>query len=207
VTAAKRQDKESLVAGSGPVAAADDFVAQVFTYRRQLHGAALRLTGNPEDAEDLVQETYAKAYAGFRGFQEGTNLRAWLYRIQANAFYSAYRAKKRRPSEIAVETLETAPPQGEASIPSAEETALSHMTDPAVTEALRSLPHHMLTTVYLADAEGYKYAEIAELTGVPMGTVMSRLHRGRKRLREWLEDNVPGHLTGSGRGYDTAKAA
>jgi RNA polymerase sigma-70 factor (ECF subfamily) len=202
VTVAKRQDKEKASAR-----AAEDFVAQAFTYRRQLHGAALRLTGNPEDAEDLVQETYTKAYVGFRGFREGTNLRAWLYRIQANAFYSSYRAKKRRPSEIPVETLETAPPESGASVQSAEETALSHMTDPAVTEALRSLPRHMLATVYLADAEGYKYTEIAELTGVPLGTVMSRLHRGRKKLREWLENNVPGQLTGSGRSYDTAEAA
>jgi RNA polymerase sigma-70 factor (ECF subfamily) len=207
VTAAKRQDKHGLVSGPGSVAAADDFVAQAFTYRRQLHGTALRLTGNREDAEDLVQETYAKAYTGFHGFREGTNLRAWLYRIQANAFYSAYRARQRRPSEIPVETLETAPPKGAASVQSAEETALSRMTDPAVTEALRSLPRHMLVTVYLADAEGCRYAEIAELTGVPMGTVMSRLHRARKKLREWLEDNVPGQLTGSDRGYDTDEAA
>lgn len=202
MTAAKRQDNQTASA-----LAAENFAAQAFTYRRQLHGAALRLTGNPEDAEDLVQETYTKAYAGFHGFREGTNLRAWLYRIQANAFYSSYRAKQRRPSEIPVETLETAPPKGEISVQSAEEAALSHMTDPAVTEALRSLPQHMLTTVYLADAEGYKYAEIAELTAVPLGTVMSRLHRGRKKLREWLENNVPGQSNGTGRGYDTAEAA
>jgi RNA polymerase sigma-70 factor (ECF subfamily) len=165
---------------------AEVFTDEALSYRRQLRAAALRLTGNPDDAEDLVQETYAKAYAGLRGYQEGTNLRAWLYRIQQNAFNSGYRARKRRPHEVPVDSLETGAAAHVAVDRSAEETALARMTDPALRKALRSLPPHMVETIYLADAEGYKYAEIAEMTGVPMGTVMSRLHRARKRLWEQL---------------------
>jgi RNA polymerase sigma-70 factor, ECF subfamily len=170
---------------------ADRFADQVLPYARQLHSAALRLTGNPADAEDLVQETYAKAFAGFGTFQPGTNLRAWLHRIQANTFYGSCRARRRRPREFPLDTIEPAAPERTAVASSAEEAALARMPDPALKRALRELPDHLATTVYLADAEGYTYAEIARITGVPLGTVMSRLHRGRKRLRAKLADSRP----------------
>jgi RNA polymerase sigma-70 factor, ECF subfamily len=166
---------------------ADELAAEALGYRPQLYGTALRLTGNAADAEDLVQETYAKAYAGFGGFTPGTNMRAWLYRIETNAFYSAYRASRRRPHEVPADMVEGTVPERVATARSAEETALARMPDTRVWNALRALPDHLKRTVYLADAEGYKYAEIAQLTGVPLGTVMSRLHRGRKRLRACLE--------------------
>lgn len=165
---------------------ADRFADQVLPYARQLHSAALRLTGNPADAEDLVQETYAKAFAGFGTFQPGTNLRAWLHRIQANAFYGSCRARRRRPQEFPLDTIDPAAPERTAVAGSAEDAALARMPDPVLRRALRELPEHLATTVYLADAEGYTYAEVARITGVPLGTVMSRLHRGRKRLRAKL---------------------
>jgi RNA polymerase sigma-70 factor, ECF subfamily len=163
---------------------ADSFAEQVLPYAGQLHSVALRLTGNPADAEDLVQETYAKAYAGFGNFEPGTNLRAWLYRIEANAFYNAYRTRRRRP-EVLLGSLE--PVEAEHPVTSsAEDVALAGMPDPALTAALRALPGRLATTIYLADVQGYRYAEIAEITGVPIGTVMSRLHRARKRVRTML---------------------
>jgi len=174
------------VSVAGP---ADSFAEQVLPYARQLHSVALRLTGNLADAEDLVQETYAKAYAGFGTFEPGTNLRAWLYRIEANAFYSASRTRRRRP-EVLLESLE--PVEAEHPLTcSAEDMALAGMPDPALTAALRGLPGRLATTIYLADVQGYRYAEIAEITGVPIGTVMSRLHRARKRVRTMLA----GHLS------------
>jgi RNA polymerase sigma-70 factor (ECF subfamily) len=169
-----------------PAQPADRFADQVLPYSRQLYAAALRLTGNLADAEDLVQETYAKAYAGFGTFQQGTNLRAWLYRIQANTFYNSYRSKRRRPQEVPLEAVGAAAADRAPVARSAEEAALARMPDPGLREALRGLPPHLATTVYLADAQGYHYAEIAEITRVPLGTVMSRLHRGRKRLRDRL---------------------
>lgn len=166
---------------------AEAFARQVMPYRRQLLATALRLTGNHADAEDLVQETYVKAFAGFRTFQPGTNLRAWLYRIQANAFNSRWRARSRRPREVPIEEESAPVIERAGSTRSAEEAALSALPDPGLRAALDQLPDYMRTTVCLADAAGYSYAEIAETTGVPMGTVMSRLHRGRKRLRAHLE--------------------
>jgi RNA polymerase sigma-70 factor (ECF subfamily) len=171
---------------------ADSFAEQVLPYAGQLHSVALRLTGNPADAEDLVQETYAKAYAGFGTFEPGTNLRAWLYRIEANAFYNAYRTRRRRP-EVLLESLEPVEAEHPVSF-SAEDVALAQMPDPALTAALRGLPSHLAITIYLADAEGYRYADVAEITGVPIGTVMSRLHRGRKRLRTMLADQLRSDL-------------
>ena len=180
-----------------PADPADRFADQVLPYGRQLLSAALRLTGNLADAEDLVQETYAKAYAGFGTFQQGTNLRAWLYRIQANTFYGSCRARRRRPQEILLESVDPVAPERAAVASSAEDVALTRMADPALRDALAGLPGHLATTVYLADAEGYTYAEVAETTGVPLGTVMSRLHRGRKRLRARLGAQAqPGGGTG-----------
>ena len=165
---------------------ADRFAAQVLPYEWQLRSAALRLTGNAADADDLVQETFAKAFAGFGTFEQGTNLRAWLHRIQANAFYGACRARRRRPQEYPLDVIEPAVPERTAVASSAEEAALARMPDPLLKRALRELPDRLAITVYLADAEGYTYAEIARITGVPIGTVMSRLHRARKRLRAAL---------------------
>jgi RNA polymerase sigma-70 factor, ECF subfamily len=174
---------------SNPSEPADRFADQVLPYERQLHSAALRLTGNPADAEDLVQETFAKAFAGFGSFQQGTNLRAWLYRIQANAFYGTCRARRRRPQEFPLEAIEPVAPGRTGAASSAEEAALARMPDPVLKGALRALPARLAATVYLADAEGYTYAEVARITGVPIGTVMSRLHRARKRLRAMLADS------------------
>jgi RNA polymerase sigma-70 factor (ECF subfamily) len=166
---------------------AELFARQALPYRRQLYANAVRLTRNPADAEDLVQETYAKAFAGFRTFRQGTNLRAWLYRIQANVFNSGRRARGCRPREVPIDDASPWVVDRAASARSAEDVALAGLPDPALRAALGRLPRHLRTTVYLADAIGYSYAEIAEATGVPLGTVMSRLHRGRKRLRAHLE--------------------
>jgi RNA polymerase sigma-70 factor (ECF subfamily) len=181
---------------SDPAEPADRFADQVLPYQPQLRSAALRLTGNPADADDLVQETFAKAFAGFGTFEQGTNLRAWLHRIQANAFYGTCRARRRRPREFPLDTME---PSAPAVASSAEDAALARMPDPVLKRALRELPARLSTTVYLADAEGYSYAEIARITGVPIGTVMSRLHRARKRLRAKLTDSMAG---GPGRAAD-----
>jgi RNA polymerase sigma-70 factor, ECF subfamily len=170
----------------GIAGAADSFAEQVLPYARQLHSVALWLTGNPADAEDLVQETYAKAYAGFGTFEPGTNLRAWLYRIEANAFRNAYRSRRRRP-EVLLESLEPVE-AGYTVSGSAEDVALAGMPDPALIAALRRLRGDLAATIYLADVEGYRYAEIAAITGVPIGTVMSRLHRARTRMRAILTD-------------------
>ncbi|MBO0837810.1 MAG: sigma-70 family RNA polymerase sigma factor [Actinobacteria bacterium] len=172
---------------ASPGAKAEVFARQALPYRPQLYAAALRLTGNPADAEDLVQDTYVKAFAGFRTFRQGTNLRAWLHRIQANAFNSGWRARRRRPREVPIEDASPPAVDRAASSRSAEEIALASLPDPALRAALARLPRHLRTTVCLADAVGYTYAEVAETTGVPVGTVMSRLHRGRKRLRAQLE--------------------
>jgi RNA polymerase sigma-70 factor, ECF subfamily len=162
------------------------FCEQALPYRRQLYATALRMTGNHADAEDLVQETYTKAYAAFHRFEQGTNLRAWLFRIQANTFVSQCRTRQRRPAEFPVDSVEATMAGGPAAHRSAEEEAIARMPDSDVRRALGRLPDQMRTAVYLADAQGYRYREIAEVMSVPVGTVMSRLHRGRSRLRQEL---------------------
>ena len=157
-----------------------------------LYSAAMRMTRNQADAEDLVQETYLKAYRAFGGFEEGTNLRAWLYRILTNTYINLYRARQRRPIETDVEDVEElylyrrlADDSGTLSR-SAEDEALAGITDVELKEALESLPEAFRLAVVLADVEGFSYAEIAEITDVPKGTVMSRIHRGRKALEKAL---------------------
>ena len=155
-----------------------------------LYSAALRLTRNPADAEDLVQETFLRAYRGFSGFTEGTNLKAWLYRILTNTFINSYRKKQREPQTV----LEDELPEwylyerlgGQGAAASAESTVLSQIPDEDVQAALDSLPEGFRMAVWLADVEGFAYKEIAEILDIPIGTVMSRLHRGRKALEKRL---------------------
>jgi RNA polymerase sigma-70 factor (ECF subfamily) len=158
-----------------------------------LYTAALRMTRNPSDAEDLVQETYLKAYRAFDTFQEGTNLKAWLYRILTNTFINAYRARKRRPDETDIEDLENlylyrrlGGLEGASAGRSAEEEVLDHFTEAEVKDAIESLPEQFRLAVLLGDVEGFSYKEIAEILEIPIGTVMSRLHRGRRALQKRL---------------------
>ncbi|MGH3278050.1 MAG: sigma-70 family RNA polymerase sigma factor [Trebonia sp.] len=168
------------------------FERDVVPQLSQLYPAALRMTRNPTDAEDLIQETSAKAYAAFHQFRPGTNLRAWLNRILTTTFINVYRKRRREPQQALGGDLQEwqmssdrlAPP-----VPSAEAEALNNMTDSDLLRALRGLPNEFRTTVYLADIEGYPYREIAEIMGTPVGTVMSRLHRGRRKIREALGDS------------------
>jgi len=156
-----------------------------------LYGAAMRLTRNPADAEDLIQETYLRAYRGFAGFAEGTNLKAWLYRILTNTFINSYRKRQREPVTVLEEEIPDWYLYGtEQSEASAETEVLARMPDQDVKEALDALPEQFRMAVWLADVEGFSYKEIAEILNVPIGTVMSRLHRGRKALEKRLWEKV-----------------
>ena len=175
------------------VTAADNrasFEQQVRPYLAQLHQAALRMTRNASDAEDLVQETLAKAYVGFNQFRQGTNLRAWLYKILSNAFVNSYRKTRREPALASGADAPDGWQQGDDAfapvVRSAEAEALDRLGDSEVLRALRDLPTDFRTAVYLADIEGYPYREVATMMGTPLGTVMSRLHRGRGKLRDTL---------------------
>ena len=160
-----------------------------------LYSAALRMTRNRADAEDLVQETYLKAYRSYGSFTEGTNLRAWLYRILTNTYINNYRAAQRRPEVADVEDVEDlylyhriGDLQASGAGRSAEDEVFDHFTDDEVKSAIESLPEAFRIAVLLADVEGFSYKEIAEITEVPIGTVMSRIHRGRKALQKALLD-------------------
>jgi RNA polymerase sigma-70 factor (ECF subfamily) len=170
-----------------------DFAEQAMRYMDQLYSHALRMTRNASDAEDLVQETYLKAYRGFGGFQEGTNLRAWLFRILTNSYINSYRKKQRRPDESDlgdVEDMFLYRRLGGAETAnlsrSAEDELFEHLTEAEVKDAIEALPEQYRDAVLLADVDGFAYKEIAEILDVPIGTVMSRLHRGRKRLQQEL---------------------
>ena len=171
------------------------FTELAMEYMPALYSAALRMTRNPSDAEDLVQETYLKAYRAFAGFTEGTNLKAWLYRILTNTYINTYRAAKRRPEIADVEDVEDlylyrrlASTGGGDPGRSAEDLALERFTDDDVKAALESLPDAFRIAVLLADVEGFSYKEIADITDVPIGTVMSRIHRGRRALQKALHE-------------------
>jgi RNA polymerase sigma-70 factor (ECF subfamily) len=172
-----------------------NFAELAMPYMDALYSAAMRMTRNPADAEDLVQETYLRAYRGFGGFQEGTNLKAWLYKILTNTFINIYRAKKRRPDEVDFDDAEDfylfrrlggleAAQAGKTP----ESEVLEAMPEQVVKDAIEALPEQFRVAVLLADVEGFSYKEIAEITEVPIGTVMSRLHRGRKQLQARLWD-------------------
>jgi RNA polymerase sigma-70 factor, ECF subfamily len=170
------------------------FEEQAIPFMDQLYAAAMRMTRNPADAGDLVQETYAKAYAAFAQFEQGTNLKAWLYRILTNTFINSYRKNQRQPYQNAIDELEDwqlgsaeSLTQGR-STRSAEAEAIDHLPDSDVKEALQSIPEDFRLAVYLADVEGFSYQEIADIMKTPVGTVMSRLHRGRRLLRDLLAD-------------------
>ena len=169
------------------------FERDALPFLDQLYAAALRMTRNPSDAEDLVQDTYVKAFAAFHQYQDGTNLKAWLFRILTNTFINGYRKKQREPLQSQTDELEdwqmaAAEAHTSTGLRSAEAEALDRLPDTDIVEALAEVPEDFRVAVYLADVEGFSYKEIAEIMGTPVGTVMSRLHRGRKLLRSLLED-------------------
>lgn len=161
------------------------FEADALPYLDQLYGTALRMTRNSTDAEDLVQETFAKAFAAFASYEQGTNLRAWLFRILRNTYINSYRKAQRTPYSDSAEELTDGQlldieSRGAGGVRSAESEALERLGDDDINQALASLPEDFRTAVYLADVEGFSYKEIAEIMDTPVGTVMSRVHRGRR---------------------------
>jgi RNA polymerase sigma-70 factor (ECF subfamily) len=174
------------------VADRDQFTRDAMQYAPQLYSAALRMTRNPSDAEDLLQDTFLRAYRGYANFEEGTNLRAWLYRILTNTFINSYRAKQRRPQESDLADVEDLylyhRIRDIAAVRSAEDTLFDLFTDDEVKEALESLPDTFRLPVLLADVQDFSYKEIAEILDIPIGTVMSRLHRGRKAMQKMLAE-------------------
>lgn len=198
-TATAIVDEESLIELDWPVMTTtrEDlgaiFEEQALPYMDQLYAAAMRMTKNPADAQDLVQETFVKAFASFRQYEQGTNLKAWLYRILTNTFINTYRKRQREPFQGTIDDLEDWQLGGAQSTTastsrSAEAEAIDHLPDSAVKDALQQIPEDFRLAVYLADVEGFSYQEIAEIMKTPTGTVMSRLHRGRRMLRELLAE-------------------
>jgi RNA polymerase sigma-70 factor (ECF subfamily) len=170
-----------------------DFERDAMQYTRQLYSAAMRMTRNPSDAEDLVQETYLKAYRAYHTFQEGTNLKAWLYRILTNTYINKYRKDSRRPSEVDLGTVEDmylyrrlGSEESAEAARTTEDRVLDGMVESDVKQAVEELPENFRMPVLLADLEGFSYKEIAEILDIPIGTVMSRLHRGRKAMQKRL---------------------
>ncbi|MCZ9309218.1 sigma-70 family RNA polymerase sigma factor [Corynebacterium uberis] len=167
----------------------------------QLYGGALKMTRNPADAQDLVQETYMKAFQAFDRFKQGTNLKAWLYRIMTNTYINSYRKKQRQPvqtsaDEVTDRQLYTTSSHDSTGLESAEVEALKRLPNQQIIDALGQLRDDYRMAVYYADVEGLAYKEIAEIMGTPVGTVMSRLHRGRKQLRGLLKEVAHEHGIG-----------
>ena len=187
------KDQTSTAGGTRDEDQTLDFATAVTPFADQLYPTALRMTRNPADAEDLVQETFAKAFANFHQFRAGTNLRAWLYRILTNTFINSYRKKQREPrqettDEIKDWQLAAAETHTSSGMRSAETEVLDHLPDSDIKQALARLPEEFQEVIYLVDIEGYAYKEVASRMGTPLGTVMSRLHRARRQLREMLAD-------------------
>lgn len=200
MTAEATGTDEAIASGEGNVRTeetdaqlAERFEREALPLLDQLYGGALRMTRNPADAEDLVQEAYMKAYQGFRSYKPGTNLKAWMYRILTNAYINNYRKAQRRPAEYATDDItdsqiaETAS-HTSSGLRSAEVEAMALLPDEEIRAALMDLNEDYRMVVYYADVEGLPYKEIADIMVTPIGTVMSRLHRGRKQLREALKD-------------------
>ncbi len=188
---ARKEFDESSVTGAG--ARVERFERDSLPFMDQLYGAALRMTRNPTDAEDLVQETYVKAFAAFDSFTEGTNMKAWLFRILTNTYINIYRKKQRQPFQTGTDELtdgqiHEAESHTSRGLRSAEVEALDHLVDAEIVEALAAVPEDFRLAVYLADVEGFTYKEIADMMETPVGTVMSRLHRGRRILRDQLTE-------------------
>lgn len=174
-------------------ALAERFSAEALPLLDQLYAGALRLTRKPADAEDLVQETYMQAFRKFNQYQPGTNLKAWMYRIMTNTLLNQYRSKSRRPQEdgsgeISDQAQVAQSLHHQVGMPSAETIALERLPNETIQEAFEKLSDENRTAVYLADVEQFSYKEISEILGIPLGTVMSRLHRGRSQLREELAE-------------------
>ena len=193
---APRLDWSPMATDVSPSPTSELFVGQAMEYADQLYAAAMRLAKNPADAADLVQETYLKGYQAFDRFEQGTNLKAWLYRILTNTYINLYRKRQKTGIQEGLDDLEEWQVRESESLTtkatrSAEAEAIDHMPDLAVRDALHALPEERRLVIYFADVEGYSYQEIAEIMDTPVGTVMSRLHRGRRELRDALADYAP----------------
>ena len=184
-----------------------NFERDAMQYAHPLYSAALRMTRNRADAEDLVQETFLKAYRGYGGFQEGTNLRAWLYRILTNTFINRYRQQQRRPDEVDLDEVEglylykrVATAETNRAARSAEDEVFEALEGSDVRQAIDKLPRKYRMPVLMADLEGFSYKEMAGMLDIPIGTVMSRLHRGRRALQKllWKTAAERGFLTAEG---------
>ncbi|GLB66855.1 ECF RNA polymerase sigma factor SigR [Arthrobacter mangrovi] len=188
---------------------AERFERDALQYVDQLYSAAMRMARNPSDAEDLVQEAYTKAFAAFHQYKPGTNLKAWLYRILTNTYINLYRKRQREPQQSNTDQVEDwqmyqAASHTSSGLRSAEAEALDHLPDSDVKNALQAIPEEFRLAVYFSDVEGFAYKEISEIMNTPIGTVMSRLHRGRKMLRELLADYAQGRGLGADKAASSA---